>query len=194
MTTINKTLNDYLNGKRIAKEEFDDFSIVLQTVGFNKRVLDWFSFIHEFEVVGWRPKLVTQKLARMLSVSSEKKPIEFYALFCPSYKKGNGEHGFRTDDVGNTSRWGIASLKSIVEKTQALGISVKLPKAIFFDVALEQPDKTISEVADLKKNIENLKSHIPTGMVFELLSEKFPFVFDTVGYSGIKMSPLPVPQ
>lgn len=31
-------------------------------------------------------------------------------------------------------------------------------------------------------------------MKFELLSEIFPSLFDTVGYKGIKINPLPVPQ
>lgn len=64
----------------------------------------------------------------------------------------------------------------------------------FFDVALEQPEKSMSQIEDLKKNIDNLKSYIPKGMSFKLLSELFPFLFDTIGYRGIKIQPYPVPQ
>ena len=35
---------------------------------------------------------------------------------------------------------------------------------------------------------------MPNNIKFELLSELFPAVFDTVGYWGIKMSPPPVSQ
>lgn len=194
MISTNKILNDYLHGKRIAKNNYDDLKIVVETVGYNKKILDWFVYLQSIETIGWRPKLVTQKIARMLATCNTKNPIEFYALFCPSYKKGVGAHGFRIDEVGNTSRWGIKSLQEIVVKTNEIGIPSKPPRAIFFNIAIEQPEKTLEEIGDLKKNIENLKKHIPKGMIFELLSDLFPFLFETVGYKGIKINPLPVPQ
>jgi len=194
MTSINKLLNNYLGGRRISKMQYDDLKIVAETVGKNKKVLDWFSYLQSIEIIGWRPKLVTQKLARILANSDKKNPIEFYALFCPSYKKGNGVHGFRTDDVGNTSQWGVKSLHDISQKTKELGFYCKKPRAIFFDVAVEQPEKTIAEIKDLKINIENLRKYIPDNMSFELLSEIFPFLFDVIGYKGIKINPLPISQ
>lgn len=194
MTSINKTLNDYLGGERIIKGNYDDLKIVVEEIGINKNVLDWFVYLQSIETIGWRPRLVTQKIARMLASSTTKNPVEFYSLFCPSYKKGVGLHGFRTDDIGNTSQWGIRSLFEIVAKTKEIGIPVKNPRAIFFNIAVEQPEKTMDEIADLNQNIENFKKHIPTKSSFELLSNLFPAVFDTVGYMGIKTTPLPVPQ
>jgi len=137
MTSINKLLNKYLKGKRISKERFDDLKIVIKEIGYNKKILDWFSYLQEYEVVGWRPKLVTKKLCQILLNSSEEKRLEFYALFCPSYKKGIGAYGFRTDDVGNTSRRGIIKLSEVVQKSEELGFVCKPPRAIFFDIALE---------------------------------------------------------
>ena len=194
MTSINRDLNKYLGNKRIPKEQYDDLSNVVEEVGFDNKVLDWFQYLQSVETVGWRPKLVTQKLARMISKASEIYPIEFYVLFCPSYKKGVGVHGFRTDDVGNTSLWGIKTLEKIVLKTTELGIPCKEPRGIFFDIAIEQSEKSLNEIGDLKINIENLKKHIPKGMKFELLSEIFPSLFDSIGYHGIKTDPLPVPK
>ncbi|MFZ5932520.1 MAG: hypothetical protein ACOYT7_00315 [Patescibacteria group bacterium] len=194
MTSTNKLLNNYLKNKRIEKERFDDLKIVIEEVGYNEKILKWFSFLQAYEVAGWRPKLVTKRLCQILFNSNKKSPLEFYALFCPSYKKGVGVHGFRTDDVGNTSRWGIAKLKEIVEKSRQIGFSCETPRVVFFDIALEQPEKTRDEIEDLKKNIENLKRHIPKGMSFVLLSELFPFLFDTIGYKGVKIQPFPVPQ
>ncbi len=130
----------------------------------------------------------------MLASSTRQNPIEFYALFCPSYKKGAGKHGFRVDDIGDTSRWGIRYLQEIVTKTKELGIQCKPPRAIFFDIAVEQPEKTLKEIDNLKENIENFKKYVPKGMTFELLSQLFPFLSDTIGYEGVKVSPLPVPQ
>jgi hypothetical protein len=194
MTTTNKYLNQYLNNKRIPKYYYDDLTIVIEEVGFNKIILDWFSYLHNIETVGWRPKFVTQKIARILANSDKDNPVEFYSLYCPSYKKGVGLHGFRTDDVGDTTKWGIKILKQIVKKTILLGIPCKLPRAIFFDIAIEQSEKTIKEIVDLKININNFKKYLPNNIKFELLSELFPAVFDTVGYWGIKMSPPPVSQ
>lgn len=194
MISTNKIVNGYLGGKRIAKDKYDDLCIVAETVGDNKKVFDWFSYLQEIEIVGWRPKLVTQKIAKMVADTNENKPLEFFALFCPSYKKGEGLHGFRTDDVGNTSLWGIKSLKEISDKAKEMGINCNAPRAIFFDIAVEQPEKTVNEIEDLKTNIGNLKKHIPDGMGFELVSELFPQVFDTVGYGGATIKPLPVPE
>lgn len=131
MTSINKTLNEYLDNKRISKDRYYDLRIVVEEIGYNKTVLDWFIHLQSIETVGWRPKLVTQKLAKMIANASKETPIEFYALFCPSYKKGIGVHGFRIDDVGNTSLWGIKVLKEIVDKTTKLGIHVN-PQELSF--------------------------------------------------------------
>ena len=120
MISINKLLNNYLGGQKIPKWQYDDLRIVVEEIGENKMVLDWFSYLQSIETIGWRPKLVTQKLARILANSNKENPLEFYALFCPSYKKGKGVHGFRIDDVGNTSRWGIKMLQDITKKTKAL--------------------------------------------------------------------------
>lgn len=38
MTSINKLLNDYLEGRRIPKEQFDDLKIVTEAVGENKNI------------------------------------------------------------------------------------------------------------------------------------------------------------
>lgn len=194
MTSINSIINDYLGNKRIPQHQYDDFKIVVQTIGFNKLVFDWFTFLQSIETVGWRPKLVTQKLSQMFATATAKNPVEFYALFCPSYKKGDGIHGFRTDDIGMTSLLGIRKLHEITKEAKKLGIPCAEPRAIFFDIAVEQPDKSLTEIEDMKININNLRRNIPKGMKFELLSEVFPYLLDTVGYQGIKISPLPIPQ
>src|SRR5882724_3634942 len=135
--TNNEILNEYLLGQKIAKQNYDDFKIVIETIGYYKSVLDWFSFLQSIETVGWRPKLVTCKLATLLANATKENPVEFYALFCPSYKKGKGTYGFRTDDVGETTKWGIKTLKLITDKTIQLGMPCSMPKAIFFDMAFE---------------------------------------------------------
>lgn len=194
MTSINNIINKYLCDKRVSKEEFDDFKVVVEQVGDNKKILDWFTYLHSVEIPGWRPKLVTKKIITILSNATKENPIQFYALFCPSYIKGESAHGFRTDDVGTTSLVGIDKLQEIVSFTKEIGFPCSNPHAIFFDIALEQPEKTIYQIDDLKINVNNFKKHLPEDFEFSLLSELFPFLFDIIGYNGIKISPLPVPE
>ena len=73
-----------------------------------------------------------------------------------------------------------------------MGFKCEDPEAIFFDISLEQPEKTIYMIDDLNKNIENFCKYLPEGMKFSLLSEKFPELIDIIGYKGIAIEPLPV--
>lgn len=113
-------------------------------------------------------------------------------MFCPSYIKGNGEAGFRTDDVGYTTINGLKRLSLIADYSQKLGFKCNKPEAIFFDIALEQPEKTIYLLDDLAKNIDNFIKYVPTNIKFSLLSEKYPVLMDIVGYDGVICDPLPV--
>lgn len=188
---INEKLNNFISNERISKEKFDDLKNIANITNFNEKILTWFRYLQSFEIIGWRNKLVTEKICKILE---NEQNIKFYSLFCPSYIKGNGATGFRTDDVGNTTKNGIMKLMEITQNTRKLGFKCENPEAIFFDVALEQPDKTIYMIDDLKKNIENFKKYIPKDMNFSLLSEKFPQVMDIIGYSGIVINPLPVDE
>lgn len=191
INNLNSKLNEFLNNEKISKEYFDDLKNVANYTGFNKDIMNWFRYLQSFETIGWRNKLVTKKLC---NIFLENKPIQFYALFCPSYLKGKGKVGFRTDDVGNTTRIGLKNLMKITEETRKLGYKCNNPKAIFFDVALEQPEQTVNMIDDLKCNIENFKKYVPENMEFCLLSEEFPEVMDIIGYHGIVIDPLPVDE
>lgn len=142
-----------------------------------------------FEVTGWRNKRVTLKICKILE---NNEPLQFYSLLCPSYIKGMNKAGFRTDDVGNTTKNGLEKLMEITKQTEKIGFICKNPEAIFFDIALEQPDKTIYMLEDLKQNIQNVKKYIPNGMKFSILSEKYPELKEIVGYYGVQINPLPV--
>lgn len=189
VNNLNYKLNAFLSGEKISKEQFDDLKNVANFTNFNVKILTWFRYLQKIEVVGWRNKLVTKKLCDILE---KKKPLHFYSLFCPSYIKGNGKSGFRTDDVGKTTKNGLIRLTEITKITRELGFECDDPEAIFFDVALEQPDKTIYMIDDLNKNIENFKKYLPKNVKFTLLSEKFPILLDLVGYRGIIIEPLPI--
>lgn len=188
---INKRLNDFLNNEKISKENFDDLKNVANFTEFNEKILSWFRYLQTFEVIGWRNKQVTKNVCQILK---NNEPIHFYSLFCPSYLKGNGATGFRTDDVGNTTKNGIKRLMEITETTRKLGFLCDKPEAIFFDVALEQPEKTIFMIDDLEKNIENFRKYVPADMQFNVLSNKFPELMDIIGYNGVIINPLPVDE
>ena len=189
VNNLTQKLNNYLKNERISKENFDDLKYVANLTDFDGKILDWFRYLHSFEVVGWRNKLVTKKICEMLTNG---KPIRFYSLFCPSYIKGNDASGFRTDDVGNTTKNGIVRLSEITEATEKIGFKCEKPEAIFFDIALEQPEKTVNMLDDLKINIQNFKKYVPNNMNFSLLSDKYPELKDIVGYTGVVVNPLPV--
>lgn len=189
VSNLTQKLNDYLKNERISKEYFDDLKYVANLTNFNEKILDWFRYLQSFEIVGWRNKFVTKKICEILT---NDEPVQFYSLFCPSYKKGKEVAGFRTDDVGDTTKNGINRLTEITNTTRQLGFNCKNPEAIFFDIALEQPEKTINMIDDLKQNIVNFKKYVPTNMKFSLLSERYPELKDIVGYQGIIINPLPV--
>ena len=186
---INNKLNVYLKGERISKINFDDLKYIAELTNFNINILDWFRYLQGIEIEGWRNKKVTKKICNILMSN---KPILLYSLFCPSYIKGEGADGFRTDDVGNTTKKGLKILEEFTEMTKKLGFKCKESEAIFFDLSLEQPEKTIDKIEDLKKNIDNFKKYIPQNIKFSLLSEKFPELYDIIGYTGIIIDPLPV--
>lgn len=188
---LNQKINKFLKNEKISKENFDDLKNVANFTNFDENILLWFRYLQDFEVAGWRNKQVTKKICQILQ---KNEPIHFYSLFCPSYLKGNGATGFRTDDVGNTTKHGLKKLMEIAEKTKKLGFECDSPEAIFFDIALEQPDKTIYMIDDLKKNIEIFCKYVPNGMRFNVLSNKFPELMDIIGYTGIVINPLPVDE
>lgn len=188
---LNKRLNDFLKNEKISKENFDDLKNVANYTDFDERILSWFRYLQTFEVTGWRNKQVTKNICQILQ---KNEPIHFYSLFCPSYLKGEGATGFRTDDVGNTTKNGLKRLMEITEVTRKLGFVCDKPEAIFFDIALEQPEKTIFMIDDLNKNIENFCKYVPNGMQFNVLSNKFPELMDIIGYTGIITNPLPVDE
>lgn len=184
---LNERLNGLLNNERIQKEKFDDLKNVAIFTNFDENVLRWFRYLQDFEITGWRNKQTTRNICKILQ-SSE--PIKFYSLFCPSYKKGEGVAGFRTDDVGNTTKIGLKKLVEIAEITEKFGFKCEEPEAIFFDLALEQPEKTTFMLDDLKKNIENFCKYVPGNMKFSILSKKFPELVDIIGYMGVVTDPI----
>ena len=182
-------IRQLLKGREVIKEYFDELKYVAKITNRDGRILQWFLYLQSIETTGWRSKAITTKIC---SILSNDEPVQFYALFCPSYKKGTDAVGFRTDDVGKTSKNGLQALSDITEDTRRLGFRCIDPEAIFFVLVLEQPEKTMGMLDDLEINIENFKKYVPNNMSFSRLSEKFPELIDIIGVCGITTNPLPI--
>lgn len=194
-------VKDYLGTRRISKFNFDDLSIVAdELINENLEkiniVLNWFVYLQENEIIGWRNKANTKKIARILVDSLKNKSARFYALFCPSYKKGDGAFGVRTDGVGDTTVSGLANLKIWHDAAVKFGFNLEKPLAVFFNIALEQADKIIENnlLGDLEININNFKKEVPEEIEFIRLSELIPEVIKEIGPKGAIFDPLPVPK
>lgn len=189
-------LTDFLENQRIAKWRFDELKDIDEYTGGNRNILEWFYWLQEIEIIGWRNKATTRKIADVLAKSTNLDPITFYALFCPSYKKGEGAFGFRTDGVGETTKSGVANLVKVYEKTRELGFSCQKPLAIFFDLAVEQAERVKRGVGlgDMKINIDNLRRVLPETIDFTTLSKFDEDLAGRVGIDGVSLDPLPIPD
>ncbi len=171
----------------ISKKYYDELKTIKQVTS-DPLVIDWFNYIHNEETYGWRTKQMTRKIAELLA---SRKPVMFFALFCPSYKKGDGKFGFRTDGIGSTTTTGLETLKRVSDHTSTT-FQVEQPRAIFFDIAVEQPDK--AKPSDLQKNIENFTKNIPEGVSFDLLTDALPEMKIISGWHGFKNNKLPIAE
>lgn len=198
---IIQTINNFLEYERVPKHEFDDLKLVVGELGNLKknkrrRILNWFRVLEKIEIIGWRPRSITKKLVAILSKNNKTNKILFYALFCPSYKKGKGVFGFRTDDIGKTTLSGIKNLIFLWEATKKNGFVCEKPLAIFFDIAIEQPDKVLvaDGLRELEINIQNFKKYLPREVCFTKLSELNKELFRHIGYRGLTSNLLHIPN
>lgn len=196
----NKIVNDFLHNRIVDKAQFNELCSVVDflnsnNVSFNitNKVLSFFVFLHRNEIIGWRNRETTLKISKLL-IDNEQHPIQLYSLFCPSYKKGLGQSGFRTDGVGDTTKSGIFNILKFYENSVSLGFKFKKPIAIFFDLAVEQPENVLpTGIDDLRINIYNFKEVLPRRVKFFLLSQD-KFLFDEIGYLGKQTDQLFVPD
>ncbi len=198
--TTNEKINKLLGNRRIPAHEFADLKIVVDDCGGAswpklEKIFRWFRFLQSKEIVGWRPKAMTKKIAGLLKSNSSENTLTLYALFCPSYKKGKDAFGFRTDAIGSTTLAGIKNLDSFHRQTKELGFEVEDPLAVFFDLAIEQHNRVVSNnaLADIEENIKNLKHHLPSHFRFIKLSD-YDILKQKIGYKGIRLSKLPIPE
>jgi hypothetical protein len=131
----------------------------LEDLSLIKRIYKFANWIHENECRNFRTKAETIRLIEVLiEFSRQNKPIMFYALFCPAYKKGINVYGFKRE-IGETSKRGIENLSSLASIARSLGFMSEAI-CIFSDLALENCNKLKeSDFKDLEENFNNLKAY-----------------------------------
>jgi len=160
-------------------------------------VLRCLEFIAEGEIIGWRSKQMTKALvSQLLAPFLGHRKLTIFAIFCPSYKKGIGSFGFRTDGVGETTRLGLKNLADLYNCAVKNNIPLNKPLGLFFDVAVENHQKVVKNngLSDLNINFENLKKEatkLSFPFIFQKIS-KIPELFEKIGYQGIICGPLPI--
>lgn len=190
--TTNDKINQFLAGRKLPVSQYRELrwvgdQLAMTPIDRLNKIFGWFRFVQDMEIPGWRTRQTDKKMIEVLVNNSESNKLVFYALFCPSYKKGDGKFGFRTDGVGQTSLSGMYNLMMCHDKALELGFVVDNPLAIFFDLALEQYDLLVKEngVQDLETNIANLKKIAPPGVSFLRLSDMGTLEKE-IGYRGLK--------
>ncbi len=187
---MNEIINQVIDGASINKGNFTELKYIAKITKGNIKIIKWFYELQKIEIPGWRTTEINKQICNILS--SDKK-IQFYVLLCPSYIK-NKNSGFRTDDVGETTKKAFLMLEYMKKISENLGFECEIPEVIFFDLAIEDPKKNIKKINDLSINVENAKKYLLDNMKFYLLSEKFPILKELIGYEGIKINPLPIDE
>jgi len=152
--------------------------------GLKKAALFWKNLMLS-EAEGFRDSIGRLSFHRLLKEVIEKdKPINYFGILCPSYKKGIGAYGF-ADKPGNTTHRAFANLMRIVENTVNMGI--KCDACMFFaDISVENYEKlTDDDFRDFQRIIK-LDSVIAKsyGIKFSTLTQEFPELSEKVGIEG----------
>lgn len=198
-------INRALRGQRIDPSHFSELEYLWKLAKQSpmreenlKRSFALARFIQIHEIAGWRNKTVTKKLWTILLENQRNSPLRFYAFFCPSYRKGINEVGFRTDGVGETTKRGLYALKILHQYANRLGFISEPPLAIFFDLAIEQFNAVIAQklLTDLEKNFQNFKkeaTQLNSEIIVQRLSHLDNFI-QKIGIKGVHKGPLGVPK
>lgn len=121
-------------------------------------LLSWWNLVNLISNKEWRDKITARIIQRNAILSLiENKPLEIYSIFCPSYKKGNGEYGYM-GVIGNHTKAYIHKLSGFVKLSKELGLSIHAT-AYFSDLLLENYEciQGTTYKEDLKTNYLSFK-------------------------------------
>ncbi len=119
-------------------------------------LINWWSFLNRTTALEWRDHATSNKIQKIISKSvSLNKQITFYAVYCPSYKKGVGAFGY-TGKTGDYTRETIKKMCEFILKSKGIGLYLNAI-AYFSDLLLENIEKLAgtSYKDDLEKNYKD---------------------------------------
>ncbi|MBI4993740.1 hypothetical protein HZC33_02175 [Candidatus Wolfebacteria bacterium] len=118
-----------------------------------KKAITYWVNLTKSEEYGVRDKERNRGFYKILyHATVNQKPINYIIFLCPSYKKGVGSIGIRSEP-GQTTYLAFNNAKRICENTQILEIPCDL-RAYFYDIGVENASKFMQkDWEDLEKNI-----------------------------------------
>lgn len=163
-----------------------------------KIIINWWNFLNKSTIPELRD-LKTEKKIQKLVIESvgNKKPLIIYSIFCPSYKKGKGAYGYRTN-IGKNTKAFISKLISFINCSSDFGLDTSA-KVYFSDLLLENylKLKGTNYQQDLEKNYQDFKKEVlRTGKGKIKISKlsSFKEIQKKIGEKGILGGPIGVPR
>lgn len=174
-------------GKLLSRQKS---SYTLTQIAEMKKVLKVWQVIESLSTPGFRSK-DSSSLARTAVIKSLKEQggINFYSVFCPSYKKGSGMCGY-TGEIGSNTKYYLSRLSELVMKV--IEVAPKTTATVFFsDLLLENHQALIgsSYRSDLERNFKSFSKYVKTlpfsgACTVRKLSD-IPTLKDKIGESGV---------
>ncbi len=159
-----------------------------------RKITSFLVWLDERECKHFRTVEETKEMVESLLTSlKENKEILFFALFCPSYKKGKATKGFN-EEIGNTPRRGIENLSAIYSQAKLLQIPCKA-MAVYGDLALENSNRlNKKDFNDLQTNFTNFRKfgeNVNSEIEFSKLSD-LGICKKRIGLNGITEGEIPL--
>lgn len=145
-------------GKPISYQKTVYSKCDLEMIGRIIKIWQYIKNNSSFEWFNNRTIALIQKM--IINSIIKKKTIQFYAVFCPSYKKDYKSFGY-TGKIGNHTQLMIAKYSNLILGLSDLGLAVKAV-AFFSDLLLENYDKLLGTnyKNDLKNNYSLFKKEL----------------------------------
>lgn len=170
-------------GKEITFQKTEYQDIDLDNL---KKLIRWWCYLNKVTYQELRDNITSFKIQKIISKAiANNNKIILYAIFCPSYIKGEGEIGY-TGKTGENTKKKILNLERFVSKSINLGLKVSV-NVYFSDIMLENYEKLkgTDYRVKLNKNFDDFKSYFSSNKFnFYKLSD-FKQLNKSIGETGI---------
>lgn len=161
-------------------------------------LINWWNFLNSETSHEFRDKETTDKIQdTILYLVTHDYPLSVYAVYCPSYKTGDGVSGYN-GAIGTYTQRMIRRMSDFVYGSQTAGIKT-LGIAYFSDLLLENYEalRGTSYKTDLTENYEDFRStfarYDPHKIIATTLLSNIPSLKNRIGEKGITDGDIPVP-